>query len=103
MAVTNLDVLAKLDDIKVCIGYKYDGKKIEEFPADIESLYDYEPVYETFQGWNEEDWDTVAEKGYGALPENVKTYLEYVEDFVEVPVNHVSIGPKSPPHILNMF
>jgi len=94
LAVTNLDVLAKLDDIKVCIGYKYDGKKIEEFPADIESLYDYEPVYETFQGWNEEDWDTVAEKGYGALPENVKTYLEYVEDFVEVPVNHVSIGPK---------
>jgi len=94
LAVTNLDVLAGLEDIKVCTGYKHEGKKIEEFPADIESLYDYEPIYETFQGWTEKDWDTIAEEGYEALPDNIKKYLEYIERKVEIPISHISIGPK---------
>jgi len=94
LAVTNLDVLAGLDKIKICTAYKHKGKKIEEFPADIESMYEYEPIYETFQGWSEKDWNTIAEKGYEALPKNLKKYLEYIEDSLEIPITHISIGPK---------
>jgi len=94
LAITNLDVLEELEKIKICTAYRYAGKKIEEFPADIESMYEYEPIYETFQGWSEEDWDMIAEKGYEALPTNLKKYLEYIEDSLEIPINHISIGPK---------
>ncbi|MFP4001733.1 MAG: adenylosuccinate synthase [Thermoplasmata archaeon] len=94
IAVTNLDVLAGLDEVKICTGYKYEGEKIDEFPADIESLYEYEPIYETFEGWEEQDWDEIAEKGYSALPENAIEYLEYIEDSLDVPIKYISIGPK---------
>jgi len=94
LAITNLDVLEELEKIKICTAYRYAGKKIEEFPADIESMFEYEPIYETFQGWSEEDWDMIAEKGYEALPTNLKKYLEYIEDSLEIPINHISIGPK---------
>jgi len=94
LAVTNLDVLEGLEEIKVCTAYEYDGKKFEEFPADIERMYEYEPIYETFQGWSEQDWDQIAEKGYQALPDKVKNYLEFIEKTVEVPITHISIGPK---------
>ncbi len=94
LAVTNLDVLADLDEIKICTGYRHEGKQIKHFPADIESLYDYEPIYESFEGWEEQDWDAVAEEGYDSLPENAKRYLEYIKDETGVPIKHVSIGPK---------
>jgi len=94
LAITNIDVLEELEKIKVCISYKHDGEDIEHFPADIESMYEYEPIYETFQGWGEEDWNGIADTGYEALPENVKNYLEYIEEVVGVPVTHISIGPK---------
>ncbi|MEF8832596.1 MAG: adenylosuccinate synthase [Candidatus Thermoplasmatota archaeon] len=94
LAVTNVDVLEDLEKIKICTGYKHNGEKIEEFPADIESMYEYEPIYETFEGWSKKDWDTIAEKGYEALPENIKNYLEYIEDAVGLPISHISIGPK---------
>ncbi|MBS3816811.1 MAG: adenylosuccinate synthase [Candidatus Thermoplasmatota archaeon] len=94
LAITNLDVLAGLDEVKICTGYRYEGKEIREFPADIEKLYDFDPVYESFEGWEEQDWDEIAEKGYEALPENAKEYLDYIERKTEVPIKHVSIGPK---------
>ncbi len=94
LAVTNLDVLSELDELKICTGYKNDGETIRDFPADIESMYDYEPIYETFQGWDEQNWDEIAKKGYDALPEEAKEYLENVEKEVGVPITYVSIGPK---------
>ncbi len=94
LAITNLDVLSGLDELKICVGYRDDGERIEEYPADIESIYDYEPIYETFSGWGDPDWEEVAEEGYEALPDEAKEYLEFVEDEVGVPINYVSIGPK---------
>jgi len=93
LAVTNLDVLEGLDEIKVCTHYEYDGKKIEHFPADIEALYDYEPVYRTFEGWEEQDWSEIVEGGYKALPENMKKYLRFIEEETGVPVKLISVGP----------
>ena len=94
LAVTNLDVLEGLDEIKVCTHYEHKGKKIEHFPADIEALYDYEPVYKTFKGWKEQDWSEIVEEGYEALPENMKEYLKFIEDETGVPIKLISVGPE---------
>ncbi len=94
LAVTCVDVLGGLDEVKICTAYTYTGEKVYDYPADIESLKDHEPVYKTFQGWDDQDWDEMAEKGYESLPENARRYLEFIEDDLEVPITHVSIGPK---------
>ncbi len=94
LAVTCVDVLAGLDQIKVCTDYRLDGENKREFPADIESLYRCDPVYKKFEGWEEEEWSTIADKGYEALPENIEKYLEFIEKETGVPIKHVSIGPK---------
>ncbi|MFW6375961.1 MAG: adenylosuccinate synthase [Thermoplasmatota archaeon] len=93
LAVTNLDVLEGLDEIKICTHYEYECEKIEHFPADIEALYDYEPVYRTFDGWEEQDWSEIVEKGYDALPENMKKYLDFIEEETGIPIKLISVGP----------
>lgn len=93
LAVTNLDVLEGLDEIKVCTHYEYGGEKIHHFPADIEALYEYKPVYKTFKGWKEQDWSNIVEKGYEALPGSMKEYLNFIEEETGVPVKLVSVGP----------
>jgi len=94
LAVTNIDVLSGLDQIKVCTGYRYKGEHVRHFPGDIESLYDHEPVFKTFEGWKEQDWDAIAEKGFESIPENAKKYLDFIENETGVPIEHVSIGPE---------
>jgi len=94
LAITNLDVLAELDEVKVCTHYEHDGEVIENFPADIEKLAECEPVYKSFEGWDEQGWDKIAEEGIQALPEEMKTYLDYISMDTGVPIKLVSIGPK---------
>ncbi|MFW6141605.1 MAG: adenylosuccinate synthase [Candidatus Saliniplasma sp.] len=94
IALTKLDVLAGLDEIKVCTHYRYQGEDIYHFPADIEKLSDYEPVYRTFKGWDEMDWDKLSQVGYSSLPAEMKTYIEFIEEETGVPVKLISIGPK---------
>lgn len=94
LAITNLDVLAGLDEVKICTGYKHDGEKINRFPATIEKIYEFEPIYRTFSGWEEQDWDKIAEEGVDSLPKNMKEYLEFIEDTTDVPITHISIGPR---------
>lgn len=62
-------------------------------PATTERWGDCEPVLRTFDGWPEQDWAAVADEGYDALPENARTYLEYVSDEVGVPIYAVGVGP----------
>ncbi|MFO7791779.1 MAG: adenylosuccinate synthase [Candidatus Saliniplasma sp.] len=94
IALTKLDVLAGLDEIKVCTHYRYKGEKISHFPADIEKLSDFEPVYKTFKAWDEMDWDKISQEGYESLPDEMKSYIEFIEEETGVPVNLISIGPK---------
>ena len=76
LAVTKIDTLAGLDTLKVCVGYKFDGKVIDYFPASLEDLAKCEPVYEEFAGWGEE---VANARSYDELPENAKKYLERIE------------------------
>ncbi|WP_418223715.1 adenylosuccinate synthase [Clostridium isatidis] len=91
LVVTKIDTLAGLDKIKVCVGYKFEDKVIDYFPASLEDLAKCEPIYEEFEGWD----DSVADaRSYDEIPENAKKYLKRIEKFTGVPISIVSVGPK---------
>ena len=90
MAVTKLDVLAGLDELKVCTAYRIDGKTTDRFPNDLATLERAEPVYETFSGFA----DLGGAESVDALPETARTYLDFMSDFLDVPISTVSFGPK---------
>ena len=89
VALTKLDVLDGFDEIKVCVGYKYKEKALKSFPLDLCTIEDIEPVYETMPGWKA----GIAEaKSYSDLPPNCRSYIEYIERYLEAPVKWVSVG-----------
>jgi adenylosuccinate synthase len=90
IALTKLDKLDGMKEIKVCTGYLLDGERIDYMP-DTRDLYHVEPVYETFSGWLT---DTSGCKQYEMLPENARAYIEYIEKSAGVPVKYVGNGPK---------
>jgi adenylosuccinate synthase len=89
LAVTKLDVLDSLPEIKICVGYRYGERILVNFPADITVLASVEPVYETHPGWME---STREARRYEDLPANARSYLARIADFVETPLKYVSIG-----------
>ena len=89
VALTVIDVLGYLDEIKVCVGYEIDGKVTKDFPTTVE-LAKAKPVYETLPGWKSE---IRGIKKYEDLPENCRKYVEFIEKELEVPVKMVSNGP----------
>jgi adenylosuccinate synthase len=88
--VTKLDVLDSLKTIKVCVGYKFRDQVFKEFPARLDILEDCEPIYEEFPGWQQETSDI---KDYADLPEAARSYIEFIESQVGVPVKMISVGP----------
>ena len=90
LAITKLDVLNGLSNLKVCTGYKVKGKTIDYFPAEISEVEQCTPVYKTFHGW--ESIDTPAQS-LSDLPKEAQEYLAFIEDHVGVPIALVSIGP----------
>jgi len=91
LVVTKIDTLANIDKIKICVGYKFEDKVIDYFPASLEDLAKCEPVYEEFDGWD----DSVGNaRSFDELPENAKIYIRKIEEFTGVPVAIVSVGPR---------
>ena len=97
IALTKLDILDPLDEIPVCIGYKTPQGVLNHFPADLETLEQAEPMYETLEGWGT---STEGILDYDDLPQAVKAYVAYIEEQVGVPVGLVSTGPKREQTIL---
>jgi len=89
LAITKLDVLDTLKEIKICTGYKYDGRILTNFPVDINVLESVEPVYEIHPGWMEPTTDI---RRYDDLPSNAKSYISRISEFVETPVEYISVG-----------
>ncbi len=89
LAITKLDVLDNLEEIKVCIGYELQGKKYREFPADLEILETCTPIFERLPGWQ-----TTTENitKFEKLPLNAQKYIHYIEKNVGVPVSLISVG-----------
>ena len=90
LAITKLDVLGGLDELKICTGYEYKGSRLKDFPASLKVLAECTPLYETLPGWTEEI-STI--RRFGDLPQTTRTYLKRVEELTETPIQLVSIGP----------
>ena len=88
LAITKLDVLTVLSELKVCVAYELDGERLEYPP--YERIEDVKPIYETLPGWNEE---LASYRRRGDLPEAARRYLDKIEDEVGCRVGVVSVGP----------
>src|SRR5258707_471464 len=91
VALTKLDVLDTLDQIKVCTGYKLDGKMCESLPAVSQDLRSIEPVYATLPGWQS---STLGMTEMSSLPANAGAYVEFVSKQIELEIDFVSTGPQ---------
>lgn len=89
LAMTKLDVLDTFDEIKVCVAYEVDGKRLTSFPATNAELSAVRPIYESLSGWNA---DISTCDSWTTLPPRVLSYLQRVEDYVHVPVSLISYG-----------
>ena len=90
MAVTRLDILDEIEEIKICTHYMRNGQRVDHFPGDLNVLAECEPVYETLPGWQSATPDI---RSYDALPENALRYLERISELAETPISIVSVGP----------
>lgn len=99
LAVTKLDVLDQLKEIKICTAYEVDGKILHEFPADHSVLERIKPVYESMPGWQE---DTSEIKAYDDLPENAKRYLQRISELTGAKIAIVSVGQSRSQTIFRM-
>ena len=91
LAVTKLDVLDGLKEIKICTAYKINGELYKTFPADVRALEQVEPVYETLPGWDE---PTTSARCFEDLPANAQAYLKRMAQEVSAKIGIVSVGPK---------
>ncbi len=97
IALTKLDVLDELDEIKMCISYKLNGKKLDYLPAGAEDQFKIEPIYETFPGWRE---NTKGVRNIENLPDKAKKYIYALEDFIEAKISSISTSPEREDTIL---
>ena len=97
IALTKRDVIDKRDEIKMCVEYELDGKKIDYLPAAVEDQLKIKPVYKIFPGWKT---STNGIKDMDALPENAKKYIYAIEEFIGAKVSSVSTSPERDDTIL---
>ena len=97
IALTKLDVLDDLNEIKMCIQYDLDGKKIDYLPAAVEDQLKIKPIYKTFSGWKT---STKGIKNMGELPEKAKNYINAIESFIGTKVSSISTSPERQDTIL---
>ncbi len=91
IALTKLDVLDGLDEIKVCVAYELDGHKIDFFPASMGAQARVKPVYETLEGWK---GTTAGAKSWAQLPAQAVKYVRYIEELIGSPVALLSTSPE---------
>ena len=98
IALTKLDVLDALEEIKVCVGYKLDGRALDSFPAVAQELRRVEPVYATLPGWRR---STLGVTQWEELPEKARRYVEFLEREIGVPIGLISTGPERSQKIIH--
>jgi len=90
LAITKLDVLDGLSEVKLCVGYELNGKMLEAIPADSAALAACKPVYETMPGWSESSFGATS---MDQVPENARAFIKRIEEICECPVTMLSTGP----------
>lgn len=89
LAVNHVDTIGKLEKIKLCVAYESNGMRINRFPASLKELAGCKPVYEEFEGWNE---DISGVRKYEELPANARKYLERIEELAGVKIELAGVG-----------
>ncbi len=90
LIITKLDVLSGFEKIKVCTAYEWKNQKIQSIPFSVEDLEQVKPLYKEFKGWSE---DLTKIRTYRKLPSTVQKYLKFIEDYLEIPLVMISLGP----------
>jgi adenylosuccinate synthase len=91
LAITLLDVLSAVEEVRICVGYEVDGKRTDEFPMSQTELHHARPVYKRLPGWGE---DITGCRMRGDLPEAAQEFVGFVEAEVGVPLSMISVGPE---------
>ena len=91
IALTKLDVLDELDEIKICVEYNLNGRKIDYLPSASEDQFNIKPVYKTFPGWKS---STQGIRNIQDLPEKAKNYIYALEDFIGAKISSISTSPE---------
>jgi len=95
--ITKLDILSGLEELKLCVGYKNGNEVLTDYPYNQNILNTAEPVYETLKGWKD---DISSIKNFEDLPKNAQTYIKAIENFIEVPITFISVGPERTENII---
>jgi adenylosuccinate synthase len=91
LAITNLDGLDKVDPIRVCVGYRLNGKRLAVPPSDAAQLANCDPIYEELPGWNH---STHLAKKFSQLPLNARKYVKRIAELTGARLSIVSVGPE---------
>ena len=91
MALTRLDILDALPELKICLGYKLNGSTIDYFPSSVAILEKCQPVYEEMSGWQT---DISQVRQFEQLPSQARRYVERLEELVSCPIDLISLGPR---------
>ena len=91
IVLTKLDVLDEFNEIKICVGYEMQGKKINSFPNNLNEQLNLKPIYKVIPGWKE---STYGIRSYSELPKNAKKYIEKIENLTECSVDIISTSPE---------
>jgi len=91
VALTLLDVLSGLDQIRVCTGYKWQGQRLDYFRADMDTLAEVEPIYESLPSWN---GNIAGCRHFEELPKEAQQYVKRLEVLIGAPIKMVSVGPE---------
>jgi adenylosuccinate synthase len=90
LALTKLDSMGGMGKIKLCVAYRHKGEIIEDFPAELDILEECEPVYEEFEGWDE---DISGSTSLADLPPSTQKYIQRIQELTATTVSIASIGP----------
>jgi len=91
LCITKLDVLDGLPTVRLCTGYRYDGRQVDILPFGAEDVARCEPVFQDFAGWSQ---STFGVQSWGDLPEGARAYLAALSDYAGVPLDLISTGPE---------
>jgi adenylosuccinate synthase len=91
LAITKMDVLDECDEIKLCVGYRYEDNSFYEMPSQLSVLDQCEPIYEVFPGWRK---PTTGISSYSQLPPQAQVYLKRIAELIQCPIDIISTGSK---------
>ncbi|MFA4831158.1 MAG: adenylosuccinate synthase [Patescibacteria group bacterium] len=97
LAITKLDILSGIPELKLCVAYDIDGERSTEMPASLTKFRKVKPVYNTFAGWNDctdEQHEKLVAGSYDGLPENMRKFVEFIESQADCKASIISLGPK---------